>query len=164
MAVTKLSLLVAVFAALASGCEATPPLPSCGRIPEPDACPASAGGACSDPTCSAIYACSESGWQLIMRCPNPAPSDASGDAGGDEGGDGGDAGDEAPCAPGPVQTTNSCPPLETPDCDAQLIDGCPAQACATGCEGFLRCEGPDWSAAYVAYCDANGVFHQNPPP
>lgn len=56
----------------------------------------------------------------------------------------------------------ACPPLQLPDCDASLLDLCPAELCAQGCGGFLRCEGLEWSEEYVAYCDDNGDLVELP--
>jgi hypothetical protein len=43
-----------------------------------------------------------------------------------------------------------------------LLDLCPAELCALGCSGFLRCEGADWSEDYAAYCDENGELVELP--
>jgi hypothetical protein len=93
----------------------------------------------------------------VARC-SQAPSSAL-----DGGAEAGDAATEAStCQPPTTQDTMSCPPLVEPECDARLLDGCPEQACASGCEGFLRCEKGDWSAAYVAYCDEDGNLVKMP--
>ena len=130
-------------------CEDPPTADTCGALPDPSACPAARGGTCEDRSCTALYACREGRWTLVETCP-----ESTGGAGGASGaaGQGGNQGGASCTEPAP----SACLPLQKPDCDAALIEACPAEACALGCEGFLRCEGADWSETYEAYCDENG--------
>lgn len=137
----------------------------CEALPEPDACPVSSDAGCDDRSCSALYACRQGEWELVERC-SAFQGGAGGGAG--EGGSGGAAGEAgASGAAGEASSCRSvspstCPALQRPDCDAAFAEACPAEACALGCEGFLRCEGGDWSESYVAYCDENGELFWSP--
>jgi hypothetical protein len=149
-----LSLALGAFAVLvvaASGCQAAPETPSCGKIPEATGCPVSGGGSCADPSCAAIYACRDHVWALVTRCNNDLDAGVTPDGATDA-----DAGACAAVTLPPASA--SCPALQAPDCDASLVDQCPGAACTTGCTGFLRCTPEGWSSAYVAYCDENGML------
>lgn len=139
-------------------CDDPPTRRPCGALPDPSACPANRGGTCEDPSCSALFLCRAGSWEAVETCPRPV-----GGAGG-AAGDGGAAGQGAGQAGAGLceAPPSGCVPLQPPDCDAALLDLCPAELCALGCGGFLRCEGADWSEGYVAYCDENGELLEIP--
>jgi hypothetical protein len=131
------------------GCEDPAATPTCGKLPEPTACPGSGPGDCADSSCSSIYSCQSTTWVFAARCPQTSQNDPDGGTDGG-GGSGGSPSCQIPTGGG------SCPPLADPECDAAILDGCPDQACTTGCDSFLRCQNGDWSVSYVAYCDPDG--------
>lgn len=133
----------------------------CGVLPDPTACPASSrGGTCEDRSCSALYTCRDGSWVFVEACPDnlAGQGGTAGQAGAGSGGAG--VGGAGGCLS--VTSPGGCPTLQFPDCDAALIEACPAEACALGCEAFLRCEGPDWSENYAGYCDENGELMELP--
>lgn len=144
-----LVLLHAAPVVLTAGCESTPEVTPCGILPEKDACPASEGGTCADVSCTAIYKCTAGQWSLVQRCQSPVDAGSS---------DAAAMPDAQVCQPTMIPGGPTCTPLEAPDCDASLVDQCPAMACSTGCTGFLRCTAAGWSTDYVAYCDEGGTL------
>ena len=144
-----LVLSAAALALAAMGCESVPATADCGALADKNACPLSGGGTCADPSCSAIYACRGGAWALVTRCMNDLDAGPSADA----------APEASTCATVMLPpATDTCPALQAPDCDATLVDQCPASACSTGCTGFLRCTPGGWSVGYVAYCDEGGTL------
>ncbi len=139
-------------ASVAASCRDVQVEEPCGALPDRAACPASRGGTCADRECSAIYACEERRWVLLAECPGTHGADAGAD-------DARDAARDAPTCDGAVPVpVAACPPLQPPDCDIAIADGCPASACKEGCTGFLRCTPQGWTDAYVAFCDDDGVL------
>lgn len=136
---------------LVLGCDDLPPEPTCGPLPDRSACPAERGGSCSDRSCSALYSCKETTWVFVQRC----DQNAAGAAGAGAAGAGAAAGAGGTCS-GALTDPGGCPSLQSPDCNAAILDACPADACSLGCEAFLRCENNEWSTNYVAYCSDDG--------
>lgn len=150
----RLALVLALGAAALGACRDTQVLQPCGGLPDRTACPASRGGTCADPACSALYVCEDRSWVFVTDC--PANIDAGVDAPLDAPSDGAPDGaicDAAPRAPDPA-----CPPLQLPDCDLAIADACPGSACKEGCTGFLRCTPQGWTTEYAAYCDEDGAL------
>ena len=148
--------LSALLAMLASCSD--PPVPaSCGELPDPNACPASAGGSCSDPDCAAIYRCNDGAWTLVTRCDQADAGTSTTslpDAGEPSCGD----------ASAAVSATDpACTPLQAPECEASIAMSCPAAACTTtGCDTFLVCvPGTGWAAKVWGYCDEDSQLVVN---
>lgn len=124
----------------------------CGVLPDPSACPASRGGSCEDRSCSALYECKANSWVFVETCAQKE----SGGAGG-VGGTGQAGNSLAGASLCEVSNSTECSALQLPDCDESLLKTCtPDEVCELGCEGFLRCEGGEWSVSYVAYCNEEG--------
>jgi hypothetical protein len=144
----------AAFAAGAgvSGCTSTLRALDCGPLPDRKGCPTRGGGTCADRTCSALYACTDAGWQLDEPCPGNDQGPAGGAGGG--AGAGGAGGAPGACvAPSAPPDAVPCSPLQAPECDESLALACPDRACLTGCAVFLRCENGEWLDELAAYCD-----------
>lgn len=129
----------------------------CGALPDLDACPI--GSTCNDRDCTALYACREGDWELVQTCDHSAPTaGAAGTAGsaGAAGASGAAGSAGASCAQPSTPASELCPTLSGGDCDATLLELCLGDACALGCDGFLRCDAGEWSDKYVAYCTEDG--------
>jgi hypothetical protein len=134
-------LLTAVAAAAA--CEDGSPDTPCVQPVPPGACPADGTvDVCSDPGCSAIYACQGGTWKLDHTCPANAQ-------------DGGaDGGYHAPEASSPSDAAIDAPPgafggpgcvdLEPPDCPLGVALGCTSQDCC-GCGDLYVCVSGGWN-------------------
>ncbi|MCU0682713.1 MAG: hypothetical protein MUF34_10770 [Polyangiaceae bacterium] len=166
--------LAALLSLAEAGCTSTVAPGACGPLPDENACPTRRGGTCADRTCSALYACTTSGWQFVEACPN-AVGGAAGAAGvagasgvaGAAGGAGvaGAAGGACSGTPSTPPSEPPCEPLQEPDCDEGIALACPESACLTGCTVFLRCESGVWDDDIAAYCDAEtGELVSNPRP
>lgn len=147
------AIAASLVASATNGCNDDTGDEPCGSLPDRTACPLARGGTCSDPDCAAVYSCRDGAWTLVQRCSPHPPADA----GTADTGDGASCGDASAVDPGGP----TCASLQLPDCDARIMDTCPAKACSTGCTGFLRCTNGEWSPLYVAYCDEDGVLVQN---
>jgi hypothetical protein len=153
----------------APSCQPLPTGAGCIDIPA-GGCPTDRGGSCADPTCSAIYACTDGAWSFLMQCDQPdSGSGAGAGTGGGTGSSGaGTGGDGGACTPVVIDTTgeatNCTPDLAFPDCPVQAALGCAESACVTGCSDFFLCvaaSNPMCGATSncwidVAYCTDDG--------
>ena len=145
------------------GCEALPEHDACGRIPE-GGCPVTAGDACIDRSCAAVYACSGSGaWVLDHACTEPrdgaldaAAQDGttldSGDEDASRPPSTADAGIDAP--PG-AWGGSGCEMLQPPDCMLATALACPASSCCD-CVDLFVCDSGGW--VLWGECSGAGVL------
>jgi len=134
--------VMAVVAGLAaSACGDTPPPPKpCHDIPT-GGCPLSGANACADPTCTAVYACTNGAWTFDHMCPPPSGTDA-----------GTDAAMDADAAPPPLFDAAfdvppgadgvGCSGLQPPDCTLDTAITCGPGCCQ--CEDLFICQDASW--------------------
>ena len=134
-------LLGAVSLAIGTSCDEPIEITPCKQIPD-GGCP-KRGDACSDPTCDALYVCTEEGqWRLVQTC---GPHDASvSETSVREAGPPPDASfiDVPGAGGGP-----GCEDLEAPDCSLALAGACSSGCC--GCEDVFVCRNGGWDLVYT---------------
>lgn len=139
-----------VFAFLLLGCD-TATVQPCTNIPE-GGCPLNYGQSCSDPACSATYACTPGNkWELRDTCP-PHEGGLPMDAGATDGAPK-DASIDAP--PGAFGGPG-CADLQMPDCPLGTVLLCTNGCC--GCEDLFVCKNGGWDL--WGSCGPDGAIPQ----
>jgi hypothetical protein len=137
----SLLVLMTLAVLVAGACDTTPVPAACTDIPD-GGCPEDNGATvCVDPTCDAVYACSNGKWVFVQKCP-PHPDDAG-----------------APVEASPTDATvpdvafdappgsfggPGCTDLETPDCSVGTALACVSTADCCGCQDLWVCQNAGW--------------------
>lgn len=139
----------------AAACQEGAAFVPCRNIPE-GGCPRS-GSACLDPSCAALYACTEDGtWRLTHTCPER-------DAGAEDDARAPDEADAPPTDASFVDVPGAgggpgCTDLVVPDCSLALASACGAGCC--GCEDVFVCRGGGWEL--WGFCDPDRGLLSSP--
>lgn len=155
--VSTTALSLALAGAFVFACDGEKIEVSCKEIPD-GGCPRSGDAdICAvDPTCQAVYACTDLTWSLVTTC-GPRPFV---DAAPNDGSDGAPPSD-ASFFDGPLPEGAfggpGCEDLQAPDCSLGLAATC-GQGCC-GCEDLFVCSGGAWNA--YGYCQ-NGQIVATP--
>jgi len=142
-----------------TACDNEPTPVACTDVPD-GGCPEDNGAdVCQDPTCAAVYECTNSGWVFQQACP-PHPHDASADVldAGTEGGTDGSVPDVHIDAPPGAYGGPGCVELEAPDCPLGTAIACGGTLDCCGCEDLYVCDDGGWDPWGVC---ADGGIVQN---